>query len=617
LIVQMARVPGRPAERRRRAPRTAGLVAAALLALAVAVPAAALADIGYQGLATSGTGTPTGIKRSESVLWWNDGSWWAHMWDTVSKDFHVFRLDEAAQRWIDTGVAVERRPNTHSDVLWDGTHLYVASHEYVAEEQPAVAGSPSYLFRLSYDPLTKTYSPDPGFPATINNYKTETLAIEEDSTGKLWATWPQDNQIYLNRTAGDDVTWGEPFALTGPASGVTPDDNSGLVAFGDRVGVMWSNQTVASFGMWFAEHVDGQPDTAWEPGRAAIQGSGSADDHMNLHADRSGRVYAAIKTSRQAATSPLASLLVRDPATGAWSDHTIATVADCPNRPMILIDEENQVVHAYATYPGPPGYSCLPSGGAIHVKSSPLGAISFPAGTGAPVIEDSDSPVVTNVSSTKQNVDSTTGIALLAVNRTTNRYWHNFFTVLPAPPVADFGATPTSGAAPLAVAFDDRSGGGGAATWSWDFGDGSTSTERNPTHTYTAAGQYTVSLTVANAGGSDSETKTGHISVAPAPDFSLTVSPPQRNVFRGLFTSYTIDLAAVNGFSGPVSLSVSGLPSGVTASFSRNPVAVPSTTSSRMTVSVPVMTTTGTYPLVVTGASGSLSHSTTVSLRVR
>ena len=80
------------------------------------------------------------------------------------------------------------------------------------------------------------------------------------------------------------------------------------------------------------------------------------------------------------------------------------------------------------------------------------------------------------------------------------------------PLVADFTADPTSGSAPLAVAFTDASA-GGPTSWRWDFGDGGTSTERNPVHTYAAEGTYTVTLTVENAHDSDTVTKRGYIIV--------------------------------------------------------------------------------------------------------
>jgi hypothetical protein len=71
---------------------------------------------------------------------------------------------------------------------------------------------------------------------------------------------------------------------------------------------------------------------------------------------------------------------------------------------------------------------------------------------------------------------------------------------LPAP-VADFIATPTTGMAPLTVAFSNRSSGPFSASL-WDFGDGTTSSDTHPTHTYLAHGSYTVSLKVNGIGGS-------------------------------------------------------------------------------------------------------------------
>jgi PKD repeat protein len=77
-------------------------------------------------------------------------------------------------------------------------------------------------------------------------------------------------------------------------------------------------------------------------------------------------------------------------------------------------------------------------------------------------------------------------------------------------PVAEFSATPLSGAAPLTVTFTDEST-GGPTSWSWSFGDGGTSAARNPTHTYSEVDSYTVSLTASNAYGSDTETKSHYV----------------------------------------------------------------------------------------------------------
>lgn len=80
------------------------------------------------------------------------------------------------------------------------------------------------------------------------------------------------------------------------------------------------------------------------------------------------------------------------------------------------------------------------------------------------------------------------------------------------PLLASFSASPTSGKAPLAVKFTDKST-GSPASWSWDFGDKSTSTVKNPVHKYTKAGKYTVKLTVKNSKGTNSVTKPGTIIV--------------------------------------------------------------------------------------------------------
>lgn len=430
----------RPGDNARRPRPAASLRVLLLLALILgaaplgASASAALADIGYEGPSFSGTKTPTGTKRPESVVWWNDGFWWAHMWHAASGDFHIFRLDSTTQTWTDTGVATDRRSNTHADVLSDGNRLYVASHSFVPDEEPAVAGSASYLYRFRYDSSAKRYALDSGFPARINNYATETLVIAKDSTGKLWATWQQDNQIYVNATTGADHLWGIPFALPVAGATVTVDDISSVVAFGgSNIGVMWSNQGLTAAGVYFAVHIDSKPATTWEPSRVVASGRGYADDHINLMSGASGRVFAAVKASFRMPTQPLTLLLARNPSTGDWTKYPVATVAECPTRPTLVLDEESRGLHVYYTAPAPPTYSCTPNGGAIYKKSSSLDTIAFPTGAGTPVILDADSAEVNGASSTKQSVTSRTGITVLAVNEATTRYWHQYEAALPVP----------------------------------------------------------------------------------------------------------------------------------------------------------------------------------------
>ncbi|HXF10240.1 MAG TPA: RICIN domain-containing protein, partial [Desulfuromonadaceae bacterium] len=64
------------------------------------------------------------------------------------------------------------------------------------------------------------------------------------------------------------------------------------------------------------------------------------------------------------------------------------------------------------------------------------------------------------------------------------------------------------------------------------------------------------------------------------PDFSLSASPASVSVTQGSANSTTISVNAANGYTGTVSLSASGLPAGVTATF--NPAST--TTSSSLTL---------------------------------
>jgi PKD repeat protein len=92
--------------------------------------------------------------------------------------------------------------------------------------------------------------------------------------------------------------------------------------------------------------------------------------------------------------------------------------------------------------------------------------------------------------------------------------------------IAKFDANPSSGKAPLAVKFTDRSIGGPTA-WSWDFGDGATSTAQNPSHTFTTAGSFDVKLTITRDGETVSTTQILNVGGVPNADF--VGSPTQVN----------------------------------------------------------------------------------------
>jgi PKD repeat protein len=71
------------------------------------------------------------------------------------------------------------------------------------------------------------------------------------------------------------------------------------------------------------------------------------------------------------------------------------------------------------------------------------------------------------------------------------------------PPTVTVTATPTTGTAPLNVAFvsNARDPESQALTYSWNFGDGQSSTQASPSHIYQAPGTFTARLTVTDSAG--------------------------------------------------------------------------------------------------------------------
>jgi len=134
------------------------------------------------------------------------------------------------------------------------------------------------------------------------------------------------------------------------------------------------------------------------------------------------------------------------------------------------------------------------------------------------------------------------------------------------------------------------------------------------TSSTTPTGSFPLTIT----GTSGSTTHTANVTlVVTAPvvgDFSVTASPASQTVTAGNGTSYTATATASGGFTGVVTWSASGLPTGAGASFS--PTTVTGSGSSTMSVTTSTSTPAGTYTVTITGTSGSLVHSTTVTLVV-
>jgi hypothetical protein len=96
------------------------------------------------------------------------------------------------------------------------------------------------------------------------------------------------------------------------------------------------------------------------------------------------------------------------------------------------------------------------------------------------------------------------------------------------------------------------------------------------------------------------------------PIFKISPSSPILSLAQNGSTPITITVTGEGGFTGSVTLAVSGLPSGVTAAFGTNPT----TSSSVLTLKASGAAAAGTSTITITGTSGTLTATTTINLTV-
>jgi uncharacterized membrane protein len=105
-------------------------------------------------------------------------------------------------------------------------------------------------------------------------------------------------------------------------------------------------------------------------------------------------------------------------------------------------------------------------------------------------------------------------------------------------------------------------------------------------------------------------------------DFSISASPSSQTVSQGQATAYSVTLTRANGFTGAVTLSTSGLPSGATASWklgdgTASNVVPPNLNSATLTVQTASNTPNGTSQPLITAISAKLTSTTNVTLAVQ
>jgi kumamolisin len=234
------------------------------------------------------------------------------------------------------------------------------------------------------------------------------------------------------------------------------------------------------------------------------------------------------------------------------------------------------------TYSGITGFDLCTGWGSPNTT----GIINLLAGSATPSFTLSDSPsslTVTQGSSGTSTIKVTdlngfTGSVTLAASG------------LPSGVTAAFGTNPTTGTSVLTLTAS------------------STATTGTSTVTITGtSGSLTATTTLALT-----------VSATATPNFTIAASPASLTVTQGASGTSTITITSTGGFSSATTLSATGLPTGVTATFSTNPVtpAANGSVTSTLTLTASSTATTGAATVTITGTSGSLTHSTTIALTV-
>jgi PKD repeat protein len=508
-----------------------GVIAPATIQAATAVTA------GYrdQSYADAPGGDDVTAGANQSKLWFNDGRWFAVMFDPVTTPnakFRIYRFDMTTQNWTTTSTPIDDRNRSHGDYLSVGNTLYVASAHPTAGLR---------FYRFAYSAATHAYTLAAG-PTELANTSTGTgySTIARAADGKLWIVFTQGLRVKYSVSGDNGASWSAPAEVPGQASDLLSEDVAAVTAVSDGtrdgIEVLWENQNASDQSFHSVIHLNTDAVGTWQAPEIVLGNPGtttySADNHINLKTAGDGQPVAVVKTGKDADPAPnggdpLITVVKRTGdlnAAGAWASHPVTTVTVKGTRPILQLDTENNLAHVFLTDP------TLASQGqqAIFERTAPLGTLNFGAASiGEAVIKSDLDLAINDATSMKDTATATSGLLVLATNVPTLRYLHACLGgPCPVAPTANFTVDTTSGPAPLTVQFTDTST-NSPTSWSWDFGDGSAaSTAQNPSHTYAAPGTYSVTLTASNSAGSDPVTKTDLITVsAPAATAYFPITP--------------------------------------------------------------------------------------------
>jgi hypothetical protein len=131
--------------------------------------------------------------------------------------------------------------------------------------------------------------------------------------------------------------------------------------------------------------------------------------------------------------------------------------------------------------------------------------------------------------------------------------------------------------------------------------------------TVTAAGKYSLSVTA--TGSNFSGTLSVPLTLSAAPTFGLAASAASVSILAGHSGQVAVSTTPQNGFNSTVSLSVAGLPAGVSAAFSPTTIGGAGG-SNNLTLTLAKAVATGSYALTITASGGGVTKTVSVTLVV-
>ncbi len=331
--------------------------------------------------------------KPQSKLWYNDSSWWGIL--PSGSGLYFYRMQDGVfVKQTFSNALVDAKNSARADVLWNGSKLFVLIYK----------GTASSFATYTYDTVSDTYTRVGTATPLAYGSGVETGTVALDSVNTLWTAYESVGNIYV-KWSQDYKTWSAPFQINSGAL-VSADDIAAVVAFDNKIGVLWSDHTAVSFN--FRTHTDGASGTEWNAQEIVAQGNKIADDHIHLTVTPNQDVLAATKSG----SGDTINLFVRRLNSG-WS--VPYKISQSATRPIVLYERDHDDVYVFYTYP------TATTSAFIVYKKVPF--TNLAQITTTPAIKVLQGTSINNVTSTKDNIDSMTDIVVAAKGGTDTAYY--------------------------------------------------------------------------------------------------------------------------------------------------------------------------------------------------